>query len=159
MRIKLTALVILIGVSIAIQAGPRYNDDAIIEIPIDGSEPAKTSTNPNKVDADRWLTEFRDARNKTFDGQFLGDYDKRRSHGQVVKDLSDRAEKLFGDIGSQYGNCTQAALNLNSYWWLEANQISDPSQNPTQIGTIVSMAWNGGEYYTTCRDLIDAIKP
>ncbi|MFZ4704138.1 MAG: hypothetical protein ACOYMG_29175 [Candidatus Methylumidiphilus sp.] len=114
---------------------------------------------PKKADAEKWLTDFRAARDKTQDALFLNDEVKRRLHEQVLISLEDRAEKIFGDVFSQYGDCTKAAMSANGYWADVISLMRSPSNHPNmEISSIVAMAWEGGQVYASCREKIDAMK-
>jgi hypothetical protein len=77
MTIKNTLLLILFSASLT-----AYADEAI-------------PTTPQKADAEKWLTDFRAARDKTSDALFLNDANKRSQLTPVLKELRDRAENYL----------------------------------------------------------------
>ena len=114
---------------------------------------------PKKADAEKWLTDFRSARDKTQDALFLNDAVKRTAHAFVLTNLEDRAKKLFGDVLDQYGDCTKVAMSVSNYWQNVISLMGTLSNHPhMEISSIVAMAWEGGQVYASCREKIDAIK-
>lgn len=119
-----------------------------------GEEPA--SAIPNKADAEKWLANFRAARDKTSDALFVNDAEKRAKLTPVIVELRDRAEKIFSD---DFSVCISAAEYVNGYWMNENFLMMDPNHNThIQLTGLLTLVWEGGQAYGTCRDLIDTIK-
>ncbi|TPQ27582.1 hypothetical protein [Methylomonas koyamae] len=114
---------------------------------------------PNKADAEKWLNEFSDAQDMTRDGIVLKSSLKREELSELLKSLRAKAENLFGDVISPLGDCTKSVESVNWYWQTQLSLIADPSTD-TDIKAIslVTLAWEGGEYYTKCARLINAMQ-
>jgi hypothetical protein len=115
---------------------------------------SQADTGPNKAAAESWLTDFREARDKTSDSGFIADETARRNHVRVLMGLHERAEKLFGAMD----DCTLAANLVNSYWSYVHDLMRHPTADPIQLSAIVTMSWEGGQRYAICRDSIDGLK-
>jgi len=147
---------VLIMLNISAQAAPGRNDGPGSETDADG---APVQPVPKKTDAENWLAEFSAARDKTGDPLFLKNFEKRQTHTRTLRALREQAEKLFGDVVSQYGDCTKAVEAVNGYWQTEIALITDPANNQTiKAGGIVASAWQGGIAYASCLRLIDGLK-
>jgi hypothetical protein len=114
---------------------------------------------PNKATASKWLAEFRTAHEKKGDALFLNDPVKRSAHMQTLMKLQDRAEKLFGQSNNyQYDVCIKASIGLASMWQDEIDIArGSPNAYITASG-LANMAWESGQSYGACRDLIDSMK-
>lgn len=129
------------------------NDIEIVPATPNSSE--STTITLNKADAEKWLSDFRNARDKANDALFLNDAEKRPLHTPVVMELVDRAEHIFGE-GSE---CAKAAGHLNGAWMLEVFLMLNPSRNTNiNLSGAMGLAWEGGQVYGDCRDIIDNLK-
>lgn len=114
---------------------------------------------PKKTDATKWLSEFRTAHDKTGDALFLNDPIKRRNHTQDLMKLRDRAEKLFNQPSDyQFNVCALAASGLVSMWGDEIELVRGSSYPHITASGLANIAWESGQNYGTCRDLIDTMK-
>ena len=110
---------------------------------------------PQKIDAQKWLKDFRDAKDKTRDAIFITKLEKRQEHSQVLKNLDLRAQKLFGQ-DMVFSDCAMAATHLSHVWQNEI-QLLNKSDNVT-LGGLTNAAFETGQSYGYCRDVIDGIK-
>jgi hypothetical protein len=136
MKLKKTVCLILLSMSFTAYAGP--------------------SAHPKKADADKWLDDFRAAQSKTNDALFINDEEKRLTHAQELVKLHDRAKKLFSN--ESYGVCIGAADAVLNYWRSEASLMNSSSNPHIELSGVVRWAWEGGQSYASCRELIDHIK-
>jgi hypothetical protein len=114
---------------------------------------------PKKADAEKWLEEFTEAQDMTRDATFLESFQNRQTHKQLLIDLREKAENLFGDVVSPYGDCTKTAESVSWYWQTQLSLVSDPTNNTSiKAASLVTLAWEAGEYYAKCRQIINAIK-
>lgn len=109
---------------------------------------------PKKSEAEKWLFEFRTAHDKKGDALFLNDPVKRRDHMRVLMKLRDRADKIFG----QQSDCGLAANGLVEIWANEIELARGASNSYITASGLANMAWESGQSYGTCRDMIDAMK-
>lgn len=114
---------------------------------------------PKKSDAEKWYQDFRGAKDKVFDRMFITKTGDHTKLSQQIAMLTKRAEKLFGrPFTSDIAVCTQSAISLEEVW-AGITEINRATQvNKMTPSHIASMAWNGGEDYPTCIDLIDKLK-
>ena len=108
-----------------------------------------------KIDAQKWLKDFREAKDKTRDAIFITKLEKRLEHAQILRNLELRAQKLFGQ-DMVFSDCAIAAINLSHVWQNEI-QLLNKSDNVT-LGGLTNVAFETGQYYGYCRDVIDGIK-
>ncbi len=112
---------------------------------------------PNKSDADRWLSDFRNAQDRTSDALFINHFDNRRKLTTEIENLVAQSENLFDK--DQYRSCINAANWLNSYWssavWLMSSPASDTH---VTLSSIINSTWETRHFYDDCRILILDIK-
>lgn len=112
---------------------------------------------PSKTDAERWLLDFRLARDRTNDALFIHHFDNRRKLTAEIESLKARAEKLFDK--TKYQACVNTINSVNSYWTSEVWLMSSPtSETHVTISGVVDGAWEAGQTYVECRQLINALK-
>lgn len=163
MNLKSTIFLAMLSMSFVAFSETKSDDDWIVEIPAEKDTPQKKTqplANPKKDDAEKWLKDFRSAQSKSADALFINDFDKRRWLTPVLKELSDRAERIFSNASSEYNACISAAGLVNGYWVSSVVPLMLSPNNNTNIklSGVTKMAWEGGQWYSACRDLIDALK-
>jgi hypothetical protein len=83
---------------------------------------------------------------------------------RYLSDLSARAKKLFGDVLSDYGECTKAALSAK-FVWDELVSLKGDEKNKRiikvvpKITGVVMFSHDGGIQYFACRELVDKLDP
>ncbi|AMK78720.1 MULTISPECIES: hypothetical protein [Methylomonas] len=113
---------------------------------------------PSKADAETWLNAFTDAQDMTRDGIVLKSNLKREELSELLKSLRTKAETLFGDVVSPLGDCTKSVESVNWYWQTQISLITDPTTDTdSKALSLVTLAWEGGEYYATCSRMISAL--
>ncbi|WP_415880558.1 hypothetical protein [Methylomonas sp. TEB] len=113
---------------------------------------------PNKADAETWLNAFTDAQDMTRDGIVLKSNLKREELSELLKSLRAKAETLFGDVVSPFGDCTKSVESVNWYWQTQLSLITDPTNDTdSKALSLVTLAWEGGEYYAICSRMIRAL--
>lgn len=109
---------------------------------------------PSKLDASKWLKDFRSAREKTTDALFLNDAVKRSKHTQTILALRDRSHKIF----PQTSECIAASEALFNMWSNEIELVTNQSQPNLSATGLSHMAWEGGQNYYICRETVDSMK-
>jgi len=110
---------------------------------------------PKKTDAEKWLSDFRAAREKTGDALFLSNPAKRSAHMQTLMKLRDRSEQVFG----QQSDCSSAATGLVGMWGNEIDLARGGSNSPyMEASSLAGLAWESGQSYGNCRNMIDGMK-
>lgn len=113
---------------------------------------------PSKADAEAWLNAFTDAQDMTRDGIVLKSNLKREELSELLKSLRTKAETLFGDVISPFGDCTKSVESVNWYWQTQLLLIADPTNDTdSKALSLVTLAWEGGEYYAKCARMINAL--
>ncbi len=154
--IKTFLALTLILLTIPVLAENNKFDNIGVEV---APEAGQTKPMLKKSEAVQWLKEFSAARDQTSDPLFLKNFEKRQNHTRALMALRDQAEKIFGTVVSQYGDCTKAVEAVNEYWKMEISLITDPSNNQTiKVGSVVTFAWDGGISFASCRRLIEGLK-
>lgn len=109
---------------------------------------------PKKSDAEKWLSEFRTAHEKKGDALFLNDPVKRRNHTQTLMKLRDKADQIFG----QQSDCSAAANGLVDMWANEIDLARGAPNAYIAASGLANMAWESGQTYGNCRNMIDGMK-
>lgn len=108
---------------------------------------------PKKVDASKWLNEFRSAQANSGDAMILNNSAKRKVQMQTMMKLQDRAERLFG----QSSECWSAANGLVSIYNDEIELVNGSTNVHITASGLARMAWVSGENFNVCETMIEGI--
>jgi len=111
---------------------------------------------PKFSDADAMRQEIKSAMEGNT-GALLKPADTFPQRGKQLAAVVSKAERLFGDPLGEFGPCVKAAYAARDVWQSQM-AVTRPNGTVADLNGLVQQAYLGGQEYTACRALVDALE-